>query len=142
MRVCQYLPDCSVVTFCCADDMSKIQASTSTVHAVMACAGKIQTRLTSERGPTLSRGHIVKFYMQTFPPLLLRLVGGVDGLLRNGAGKLLLERMDCAEVSRLSIDGISRLRAALSGLLIPLWVRGFLFPKMSKQALGPTQPHV
>jgi hypothetical protein len=84
--------------------MIKTHEITSTVHAFMVCAGNIQARLTSERGPTLSKGRIVTLCMQAFPPLLLRLVVGEDGLLRKGPGKLLLERMDWAKVSRRSVD--------------------------------------
>jgi hypothetical protein len=39
----------------------------------------------------------------------------VHAILKKGPGKLLLERMDCAKVSRVSVDGIlTRLRAGRS----------------------------
>jgi hypothetical protein len=90
-RLCQYLLDCSVVTFCCAEDMIQRHANTNTVHAFMSCARNIQTRLASERGPAPSKGRIMTFYMQTFPPPPLRPVVGENGLFRKGPGNQLIK---------------------------------------------------
>ena len=90
-RLCQYLLDSSVVTFCCAEDMIQRHANTNTVHAFMACAGNVQTRLASEGGPALSKGRIMTFYVQTSPPPLLRPVVGENGLFRKGPGNQLIK---------------------------------------------------
>jgi len=72
--------------------MIQTHANTNTVRAFMTRSGNNQSRLASERGPALSKGHIMTFYMQTFPPPLLRPVVGENGLFRKGPGNHLIKQ--------------------------------------------------